>query len=591
MAKAQAWDSKWHGELIEHANYLRSAYGARNTLYDAMERMFLLQWDERERVQRTADNVKITLSPSARNTLLGAIRLLTATEPVISVPAVSDEVGAATASDELEKFTAAMWNAAGRVRGDPVHYDLVRSCMLFGEYHVAITSTADLVEMSKGRSKAEQARAEAVAERTPFLFEVWDPRCGYPEVDALGLRSFFREAVMTWGEVLAKYGDLAKAVEKGRSAYEQVTLCCWWDTERAAVWVRGDEAPILQEALNLPALPVVAGLVEGGRLFSKVENQAQPFLYTIYQSGLWQRENLALTALYTNVFAVMANAMFLEEPPATGGRAETDWSVPGGRVVVPPGGRFAPLNLGVSSGLREGLQVAQNLTQESTMYAQALGAPVNGPANYSMTALLAQGGRLPLTTAQRKASWAIGDVLRTALVMLRERSGTVRAKYEGPGAEIEAGNIPAGVEVRASLDVALPQDKLQAANIGRMLVEAGLVSQRWSRENVLNIPAAADMTREIWGERAAEAMYMQYVKDQLAALAQQAQQQNLIPSSFPGREGGPDGAGLTGMPGGMANGAGGPGMGGPMAPDGMAGGLPPADLGQMMGGGGNGSEY
>jgi hypothetical protein len=66
-------------EIRDFALRLVARYGARDTMIQDIRRAFLMEWTQKPR----GDWIKATMSPSAYDTALGAIRLLTAAEPQV----------------------------------------------------------------------------------------------------------------------------------------------------------------------------------------------------------------------------------------------------------------------------------------------------------------------------------------------------------------------------------------------------------------------------------------------------------------------------------------------------------------------------
>lgn len=523
-------------QVKERATYLKSLHSQRNTADDRYEAAFLLNWDEEGRTRRVMENSKITKHPGSRNALLGAIRLLIASDPQWSVPHDGNDTDAQMESEKIEKFAELMWKAAGRVRQQPVHYDVVTSMLTFAEAHIAVTKTSDMVESAKGGTRAAQIKAENIARITPYVFDVWDPRTGYPEIGAYGLTSFYREIETTSGQVLDEFGDAAKAVyHDTNKRYDSVTLCHYWDYENRFVWLSGEERPLIQEKHGLPFIPVVVQLGEGSRLFSKPEYQRQPFLYTMIESGLWSRQNLMLTVLYTLAFAIGSNPLYVYQANQPGKDLSIDWSRPGGVVNIEQGETLSPmLKQVVDPSLMTSYEIAQQLAQESTIYGQTLGEPISGTQTFSTTALLHQAGRLPLLVTQRLASWAIGDAVKMALLWMRADGVRGSAGYKHEAMALKASEIPEDFELEAKLDIDLPQDMLQQANVYNILTggENPAVSAEWARENVLNIGQPKAMQEQIWNEQAGSMMFMQFLQDQIQVMKQQQQTQQ--PMGQPG---------------------------------------------------------
>lgn len=528
-------DIKLQKQIADYASDLKMRYGERDAMFDEMEDIFLCEWDEESQVSDVYENTRITISPDARNQALGAIRLLTASDPEFSMPVNENEVGSEI-SEDVEKWCSIVWDAAGRISGDPIHYDIVRSGVLFSEINIGVTSTKDMLAATRGNeSKGSQRRIEQIAKVTPYIFEVYDPRTCYPDYDALGMRAFYREYDTLVRNIRDQFGDeaIAGIKEKQVTDYDTVTVCDFWDSVYRQVWIKGEQDCLIQDEHGLSFIPRVSQIVEGTRLFEEEEDQRQPFLYTLWKTGLWKRANLALTVMWTNIFAIGANPLFIHEQGTADAMVDYDFDVPGGIARVPPGSKFGPmLNKGViDPSLQYGIEMNDKLVTESTIFKQTLGEPLGSNAPFSMVALLAQNGRLPLVTTQRKASWAIADAMKIALMWMKEEKGNKKVSYAGKTAELDYSALPENFELEAKLDIALPQDKLQQANIIGLLVggDSPVMSKRWGRETLLNEGQSEAMQKEIWSEQAADLMFQMYAQEllQKQQMAQQMQMQQM----------------------------------------------------------------
>jgi len=529
---------------VEHSAELKQGLSKRDSMCKAMEDLYFMEWDEEAKVSRQIKNVKITKSPRARNALQGAIRLLIATDPMFSVPYDINGTFAKAQASKIERFVKAMWNVSGRVRGDPVHYDVVRSALLYAEVHLTLTSTKDLVDWSKGASKARQRRAEDLAERTPYLFDCINPQRGYPYHTRLGLEAFATYSSVKVAEVKSVWGKLANPalgklgtkVEDG----EVVKLWEYWDLDNHFTWLDGIDVPILEAEHGLPYIPIVAQTVEGSKLFDDdPSKQREPFLYTMYKSDLWKRQNMILTVLYSMLFAIGANPMFKfvsQDPEAD---PNVDFSQPGGVVKLRQGEQFEPLQKQViDPSMQQGWIMATELEGESTISRQALGDPLGASTPYSMIALLSQSGRLPLAVPQRKTSWGISELVEIALKCLKEDKREARAINDADNVLLGPDEIPKHLTVNAQLEISLPQDRLQAANTASIMAggDDPMVSKTWVRENILSIGQSDEMTKEIWEEQVANLHARKYIMDQMAQIAQ-AEQMAMQPGQASGMPG------------------------------------------------------
>jgi hypothetical protein len=516
-------------DLIEYCGFLKAQYAQRNAMCMEMEDMVMMSWDEENTFKSKMENTRVTKSPDARNALRGAARLLLATEPQISIPYDENNDQARQTSEKLEEAASTIWQVAGRVRGDPVHYDIVNSALLYDEFVISITDTEELVKYGKGQAPAVRAQFESIARRTPYLIDVINPQFCYPDRNQYGLRAMYIERSMTVSEARQQFGKtlVLDSVDYS-NPFKELTICDYMDAEIRVVWVDGERTPFINAPHKLPFIPYVCHRVEGGRLFSQPEYQNQPFLYGVWKSGIWNRKNMLLSSIFTMVYAMALNPLFIQKLSPSGQGVEMSFETPGGLVTVPYGGDFSPM---MSKGIidpsvLQSLELVDRMMEESTIYSQTLGEPMGKNAAFSMVALLHQAGRLPLLAPQRKSGWGIGDALRIALLWQRHKAKDAKTNYAGRKLEIAHQDIPEDLEIEAKLDVNLPQDNLQNAQIATSLAggESPLVSQEWVRENVLNIGQSSSEVKRIWSERAARMMFEQALQMFMMQAQQQMQQ-------------------------------------------------------------------
>ena len=462
----------------EHALELVMANGARNNVYEAMDKLYWMKWDEEDNVTKQIQNVKVTRTPRARNALLGAMRLLIATDPIFSVPSDINNPDASQKADKLEKFIKANWFASGRVAGTPIHYDVIRSALLYSDIYIGVNSTKDMLSRAKGSSKALQNRLREINSRTPVLYELYNPKTCYSERDTFGLKTFYRNVITTAGSIEDTFGEAGKKalrshenkIEKKRN--ETVTLNQYYDLKDRYIWLTGFEEPIAEEEHDLPCLPVACAIAEGSNLFSKPEEQREPFLYTAWKSGVIDRENLILTVMYTMLFSMGANPMFVDYLIDPDNPHPVDYSVPGGTVHYRVGeNREVMSKQIIDPAMMEGWNIANDLEMQSTIYRQALGEPVAGSTPYSSYALMSQSGRLPLLATQRMGSNVIAEACEIGLKIIKEEGGTAKAQYDQFSETITPADIPDIVDIKVTLEIELPQDRLQMANAANMLAQ------------------------------------------------------------------------------------------------------------------------
>jgi hypothetical protein len=510
-------------QLQDAAEDLKAMYSGRESLFNDMEAMYFMQWDEEAQTRRRMKNVKLTLSPDARNQLLGAVRLMTATDPIWKVrDRDSDDM--ADVADDIEQASAAMWDTAGRISGIPIHHDVILSGLLYDEAHIAIQPTWLLAEQFPN-----SARVKRAAKRTPYLFEVYNPAECFARYDRYGMAEHLRYLSVRSDRVIRDYGEVAAKVLGDRVDRDIVFLSEYWTEDMHAIWIDGSDKPILLEEHGMDFIPIASTLVYGSpNLFQSNDYSAEnhvnnPFLFTLRQSGLWERQNLALTVAYTMMFAIGANPMFVYKRNSPDKQVETDFSKPGGIVYIDQNETYEPLTRNIiDPAMAQLLSLADEKITDSTIYKQALGQPLSSGTPYSTVALLSQAGRLPLVSPQRRLSWLMGEAMSIAWRWMRND----KQAYKGRQMEVAPIDIPEDMEIECSLEISMPQDHLQAANIAGMLAsgEDPMTSKEWARSNLLHIEQSSEEQRRIWSEQAAKMKQSLYFA-QMAQMEQMKQQQ------------------------------------------------------------------
>ena len=183
-------------EVQEHCTQLKTDWAQRDNQIDEIEKIFLLNWGDEDTITSKVTDAMVTKSPDGRNQALGAVRLLTGANPQWDVPEKMNTEDVMEQAGDISSVADRLWRAASRVGGDPVHYDEILSLILFGESHIIIDLTSDLVKAAKGVSKAAEYRAGEIANRSPVMFTNNHPKTGYPESDKFGMSAYYSSVEM-----------------------------------------------------------------------------------------------------------------------------------------------------------------------------------------------------------------------------------------------------------------------------------------------------------------------------------------------------------------------------------------------------------
>ena len=491
-------------EIKTHANDIKSDYTKRNTEFETYENMYLLESTEGTKGNET---VKLTVSPTAHNKVTGAKRLLQSQK--VRFDAHSN-IATKAELDQIEALISRWWKQMFSVNGKPIMNEIVHSAALYSDVHIGLTFLEDYKKYNP-----DDKRIARIERRTPILFEVWNPRFGYPERDALGLSAYYQELEVPFSYVKNTYGNLVE--DTSRKDTTKVTLKRFWDLENYAVWYE-------QELLDcgpheLPCIPVSVSSTEGSELFEDQEDRYEPLLFSLKRSSLWERENLALTVLYTNAASIAFTPSF---------KWKTD-SNEDLRVQIDDGIQYYRLNKGddvealtnkgvFTREINDIMQLTTNMIDNSTVYDTAFGTG-GGSSSFSESTLLAQAARLPLVPIQRNVGAAIGDIVQIALDIMRERG----INFKFGEVEIKAKDLPEDLTIDASLDVILPQERTQLAATAATINANGLASKEWVRSEVMGIANNDQMEKQIAQEKVAEALTAYYTQKMMQELQMQDQ--------------------------------------------------------------------
>lgn len=512
-------------EVQAFAKEMKAAYSQRDTTFEEMDNIFLMENADLP----TGKWIKETIDSTGRDKLLGAVRLLTAADPIWSVPRDknSEDIEQKTASD-LEKAAGMMWTAAGRAKKTPVHYTAVLAGLLYGQADIAVIKVEDLIK--RASSPAQKKRLEKIAMRTPIIWEALNPKLCYPVFDGFGLAAHLTSREMKVVDVRNRFNE---GVLEGKKNLDVVVYNEYWDLEKHVVWVDGESAALLDEEHDLPMIPVASARMEGSELFED-DFQHQPFLYTMYKGNTYKRASLLQTVMFTNLFTIGANPGIVHHKSNDNTKLVIDFTQPGGVIEVPLGDKVEPFNMkAITPEMQQMYDLLERKIETSTIYAQTLGEPLGANAPFSMVHLLSQAGRLPLVPYQRMLSNLITDAMSIGLEMLRSTGGKLAVKGENKGIELDLNDIPEDVELRATLDISMPQDKAQDAKTAIELNRAGYISMERGREEYLGIGQSDDEQTQIWTEIMAQAQFDQRIQAMMQQAAMQAQQGQMTPGAMP----------------------------------------------------------
>jgi len=496
-------------EIRNRAERLKALYGKRDEMAEEFRRMYHMEWKERPE----ADWIKPTMSPTAYNTITGAVRLMVSTDPQFNVSTTNGDDVARTKADRMEAAAGVIWSGSSEIAGRPLHYEMVLSSLLNAEVIGYQTRTADLLEYAQATGRRGLInRATEAASVTPYLLQAYNPAYCYTERDMLGVSAVMRCELVPWADLVAMYGQGALDAMGTNRTDQTVTVYEWYDWEYRCVWTDGSADPILMVETG-DVFPVVSAITDGSLLWKEPHRQRTPFLYALAQSKIWQRENLALTVIYSLMHGIGSNPLLVHETDDADDLV-IDRTIPGGVLKIHKGDRIGPLSEKILDPSQlQGWQMAQGISEASTIPSVALGAAPSGSMAFSAISLLSQTGRLPLIGTRNGVGGVAAQLMKRALRSMKlNNDGRMYSARSGLEIALAPDDIPDRVPMECVLEVSLPQDKLQMANAAVTLKREKMAPLSWIQENVLGIGQTGKVQKQMMSDQLLEFMVEEFMR-------------------------------------------------------------------------------
>lgn len=507
-------NSSEYNQIVQHSRDLKNQYSERDAMFQLYEDMFNMNWKHDIRRKKAADTIKQTISPTARNKVMGAWRLLISQDPKFKV---RSETAEPESVEALEKFISTMWQRTGKINGRPLHHDIILSMLLYGEAHVGINTIQDFKALNP-----DDKRVDRAGKLTPILFDVWNPKTGYPEFDKFGLTAFYREVQVEKSWVRTNYAGIIKdnySLQKRLAGSGWVTLKTFYDLKYYSVDIDYDNVICCEH--GLPCIPISVTMSDGSSLFDKTDQSRQPLLYTLAMSRLWERENLYLTVTTSNLFALGCMPMVVYTHDTN---SKLNINNDSGILVadLPRGENieFIQSKGFLTTEMQNMGQMYADYIDESTIFDTAFGESA-GSGSFSEASLLSVAARLPLISTQTQCGMALSNVVDLALLTMKER----KINFKHDDVEFKHKDIPSDYEITCKLDMTQPQERLQRANEAAIILSNGLASKQWTQENTIGVENTEEMNQAMLNEKVEQALTEYTIQKLIRDLQQQKQVQ------------------------------------------------------------------
>lgn len=332
----------------------------KNQMQAAMDAMWQGQWNLPDEIAELRWMHKV-VSTDPHDALRAGVRALSAIGPRIKVHAMGTGEKRKALADQIERALGWLFHQANRRRQASVLSDIVLSALLYDE---VIAQVVYLPHQIKAVAAAggDTRQLQAARRGGAFALLVRNPRQVHirasdwmPEAALLRRVMPVQDLVSFWGKQAAPISAALEADKTGELRY--ATIYDYTDLENRVVWAYLHEDPaavlpesgsndsslssgsvtpyqIVRQAHGLGFLPWVAK-VGGTTLAQKPAHRRIPLLYSVYQSGQWETQNILETLLTSEVIAYAAAPRLKVQGPTN--NVEVDYGEPGRAAYVPPG--------------------------------------------------------------------------------------------------------------------------------------------------------------------------------------------------------------------------------------------------------------
>ncbi|MBT3239379.1 MAG: hypothetical protein HON98_02625 [Chloroflexi bacterium] len=513
----------------------------RDQMLTAMDQMWRGEWDLPSSLAELRWVHKV-ISTDPHDALRAGTRVLSSASPRITVQAMGPNEASRAEADKMERALGWHLKQASRRRRASVLRDVVFSALLYDEVVAQVVYLPHQIEALKA-FKGDIRRLQAAKKYGPFAVLVRNPRQVHvhysdwmPEAVVMKRVMPVQEALAFWGK---NAGNLSRALNrKGMGEMKYVTVYDYMDVEHRAVWALPQEgngmaaAPlgteghggveIMREAHGLGFLPWVAR-VGGTTLADEAEHQRVPLLYSVYQAGQWETQNVLETLLTSEVIAYAASPRLKVEGPGDG--VEVDYGEPGRMAYVAPGHSLSQLNPpGLDSGLEAIAERVGNRIGKSTVPRVLQTGDFPSGTAYATLNLATQSGIKSLNPYKELAEESLSDILMQMLAWVKQENVPLQGFGTGRDAVGKHFTINPNtykvedLHVSVELTPDVPTDRMARINAASMAVRELGYSKRRALEQIGE--GDPDVIREEARSEILEAVELELEKQEKLALGQ-----------------------------------------------------------------------
>jgi hypothetical protein len=507
------------------------------------------------------------VSTDPHDALRAGVRVLSSVGPRVKVISLETEGDHQTLTDRVERGLSWLFHQANRRRQSSVLRDIVLSALLYDE---VIAQVVYLPHQIKALEAAggDTRRLEIARRFGPYAILVRNPRQVHVRYSDWMPEAVLHKRVMPVGEIVEFWGKQAGKLTRALKSDPEgslrfATVYDYMDLDCRVVWAYLHEhsevvmpgpamageyqaVEIMRAEHDLGFLPWVAK-VGGTTLPEDPAHQRVPMLYSVFQAGQWETQNILESLLTSEVIAYASAPRLKVEGPTD--NVEVDYGEPGRMAYVPPGHNLSLLS---PPGLDGSLETIANRFGErigkSTVPRVLQTADFPSGTAFATLNLATQSGLKSLTPYRELAEQALADVFTQMLDWIAISGKPVTAY--APAAGMQGQQVVLDpqqtdlknlfVEVELTADV--PLDKVSRINAAATAVK----ELNYSRARALEYVGENDPSVIIAEARQEEIQALEHelVKAERRSLAEEQIRQRVAQVSKPDEQGIGDDSGV-----------------------------------------------
>ena len=478
--------------IKSRARALESTYTSRGNMFQRYREIFFMDNMDKPKDQ-TVDkgDWALTPSPSGRNEVTGMKRLLDTSDMNVTVLEGNTP---SRNSDKIETALKRILDVSGEGREARVESDAMLSAVLYGPVVLAAEAINDSLSV-KGIPEYKRMHLQKLARRSPFIIRALNPEESSIERDE-GLVTLHLWKYKLLGSKLKNRWGITEASDK-----TEYTVWDVFTPEYHVVWADGIGKELLAAPHNLNCVPIASSTAGGTELFHKPEERINSFLFAKAKGDLDKRENMILTAIFTQIKRRgLLGSMYWIDPE----NAPEDITINYQNGVMYAKGKVSAVNDKIIDPIVMQIKgLLDDLSGESTIRGATLGENAQGVGTFSGLAMLSSAGKLPMIDSQRALSASFRDIFLHILYRIKNEviDNTL----------IQPSEIPEDLDLEVTFTPKLPQDTLRNAQVAVSLGDK--VSDEWIHSNLLQIGDTPAMQKQIAKEQIKKGMLTRLLQD------------------------------------------------------------------------------